>query len=176
MTYENTNRRALAFLVDGLIAYVVFVIVAQRLLFVPVRHLIFGADDWLRLGWNSELYTLLTISLPTWLYFALFERSSWQATPGKRLLKLKTLDQASGGRIGWLQATLRTLIKLMPWEIAHLTNSLPTPLWYDPDPGFRIGFLVAPLLIIIFVVVVAVTRKRQGLHDLVAKTVVVRKV
>ena len=41
-----------------------------------------------------------------WLYFACFESSSWQATPGKRLLGLRVAD-LTGARIGFGRATGR---------------------------------------------------------------------
>jgi uncharacterized RDD family membrane protein YckC len=168
-------RRASAYLLDALFVFLVFVVVSQIYFFVPLRHLIIGSEDWFRSGWNTEVYTLLTMSLPACLYFALFEISAWQATPGKRLLGLKTLDLTTRNRISLLQAIMRTLLKLLPWEIAHLTNNLPTPMWYDPDPGFRIGFIVVPLLVVIDIILVLVTQNRQSFHDWVAKTIVVTK-
>jgi uncharacterized RDD family membrane protein YckC len=141
---------------------------------VPIRQLLIDSENWFRSGWNAELYTLITISLPTWLYFSSFEASPWQATLGKRLLKLETLEKGSRDRLSFLQAFVRTLIKLAPWEIAHLTNNLPVPLWYDPDPGFRAGFILVPVLVVIYIVVAFVTPDRQSVHDLLAKTIVIR--
>lgn len=172
MKYTDIIRRAIAYLIDSLFVYVVFVVITQTFFFVPIRHLIIGSDDWFRSGWNAEVYTLITMSLPTWLYFTLFEASAWQATIGKRLLKLKTLDSMSGNRVTLFQAIVRMLIKLAPWEIAHLTNNLPIPMWYDPNPGFRIGFILVPVLITLSVISALVTQKRQSIHDLIAKTVV----
>jgi uncharacterized RDD family membrane protein YckC len=172
MRYASITRRSIAYLIDSLLVFVVFVVVAQRFLFVPVRQLVLGSDDWFRSGWNTELYTLLTISLPTWLYFTLSETSSWQGTIGKRLLRLRTLDAMGGERVPLGRAFLRTLLKLAPWEIAHLTNNLPVPMWYDPDPGFRIGFVVVPVLAVIYLIVASVTQHKQGPHDLAARTVV----
>jgi uncharacterized RDD family membrane protein YckC len=116
----------------------------------------------------------LTISLPIWLYFSFSEISAHQATLGKRLLKLKTLDRDSGKKVIFGQAILRTVVKLAPWEIAHLTNNLPIPMWYDPNPGFRIGFVMILLLITLYIILVFVNREEQSLHDLVAGTRVVR--
>jgi hypothetical protein len=171
MRYAGITRRSIAFLIDILLVFVVFVVIAQRFLFVPVRQLVIGSDDWFRSGWNTELYTLLTISLPTWLYFSLSETSSWQG-PRKRLLRLA--GWMGGLRVPLGLDFLRTLLKLAPWEIAHLTNNLPVPMWYDPDPGFRIGFIVVPLLAVIYLIVASVTQRKQG-RDL-RRTVVSRLV
>jgi uncharacterized RDD family membrane protein YckC len=142
---------------------------------VPIRQRLIGSEDWFRSGWNAELYTLITISLPTWLYFAFLEASPWQATVGKRLLKLETLEKGRRDRLSFLQAFIRTLIKLAPWEIAHLTNNLPVPLWYDPNPDFRAGFILVPLLLVIYIVVAFVTPDRQSVHDLLAQSLVIRR-
>ena len=173
MKYASIVRRVIAYLIDSVLVFVVFIMLTQTFFFGPVRPLVIGSENWFRSGWNTELYTLLTISFPTWLYFSLFEFSSWQATPGKRLLKLKTLDQLGGNRLTLFQAVIRTLVKLAPWEIAHLTNNLPVPMWYDPTPGFRIGFIVVPVLILFYVGLAFATQNKQSLHDLIAKTVVI---
>ena len=80
-----------------------------------------------------------------WVYFAIFESSKWQATPGKKLLGLKVTDLDSE-RIGFGRANARNLLKIPSFVI------------------FYIG-----------VIMVAFTRYSQGLHDLVAKTLVVKK-
>jgi uncharacterized RDD family membrane protein YckC len=114
--YTNLIRRSMAYLMDSLLVFAVFVVIAQTFFFVPLRGLVIGTDAWFESGWNTELYTLLTMSLPTWLYFSLSETSRWQATIGKHLLKLKTLSLVSGNGVTFPQAMLRTLIKLAPWE------------------------------------------------------------
>lgn|GEM_PF-538892 len=170
------SRRILAYLIDSLIAFLVFVLVAQLLVFVPLRHLLIGSEDWFRSGWNAQVYTLLTMSLPTWLYFALAEFSPWGATLGKRLFKLRTVTQATQGTMTLLQSLAHAMVKLLPWEVAHLANNLPAPMWYDPDPGFRIAFLLAPLLVSGYIALAFLTKERQSLHDLAAQTIVLSAV
>ncbi len=166
-------RRLAAYLIDCILVFTVFVIGLQYALFVPLRSLVLGTEDWFRSGWNTEIYTLLTISLPIWLYFILTEASPWRATLGKKLLKIQTLGTASRNRISILQSVIRTLIKLLPWELAHATNNLPTPMWSTADPGFRLGFALVPLLIMIYLLMTQFTRHKQGPHDLAARTEVV---
>jgi uncharacterized RDD family membrane protein YckC len=76
------------------------------------------------------------------LYCTLLESSTWQATVGKRTLGLKVTNRR-GERIGFARAAARFVTKLL----SALTLCL--------------GFLL-----------VAVTRRRQALHDLVAGTLV----
>ena len=173
MKTASILRRILAYLIDSLFAFLVFVVAAQLLVFVPLRPLLIGSEDWFRSGWNAQVYTLLTMSLPTWLYFALSEISPWGATLGKRLLKLRTVTKAAQGKISLLQSLARAMVKLLPWEVAHLANNLPVPMWYDPDPGFRLAFLLSPLLVSVYIALAFLTKERQSLHDLAAKTVVI---
>jgi len=158
------------------LVYFVFIVVTQNLIFVPIRQMISGSEQWFLSGWKTEIYTLLTISLPIWLYFGLCEISSWRATLGKRVLRLQTLDQVSHHRMTLGQTIIRTIIKMLPWEIAHLTNNLPVPIWYDPNPGFRFGFVLVPLLAAICLILVLITKNKQSLHYLIANTIVVRRV
>ena len=93
----------------------------------------------------QELVPLLGGFLVWWLYFALFETSSWQATPGKRALRLKVTD-VNGIHITFGRATARFTAKLL--SAAPLFGGFLLPVW---------------------------TRHKQALHDLVAGTLVVTR-
>lgn len=125
-------------------------------------------------GPQIERWVLLTVSLPTWLYFTLSERSKRQGTIGKQLLGLQVADIA-GQRISFGRALLRTMVKLAPWEITHLSLLLPTPLFQEDAPKFRPGLIVANLLLIAYIALVVVTPRKQSMHDLVARTVVLER-
>ena len=169
--YAGIIRRCGAYLVDCAVMTAAFVIL-QTFLFLPLRQRLVGSDEWLMAGGVPlEIYTLLTISLPTWLYFALSEQSSWQATIGKRVFNLVVTD-IGGRRIGFGRAMLRTIIKLLPWEVSHLTVNLPTSIMFDPEPKFRFGFLVVFALLVLYPALILLTRRRQSLHDLFTKTIV----
>ncbi|MEQ8767115.1 MAG: RDD family protein [Planctomycetota bacterium] len=163
--------RGFAYLLDCTIAFAVFAVV-QLFALLPLRESIGITDAWFHSGWNTELYTLLTISLPVWMYFALFE--SWRgATPGKRLSRIRVLDVWSGEGIGFGRALLRTLVKLLPWELAHLGNNLPEPMWYAEDPGLRVAFALSGLMLAVLIGSVLLSKSRRGLHDLAARSLVV---
>lgn len=87
----------------------------------------------------------LAASAAVWLYYALFESSSWQATPGKRALGLYVTDLA-GQRVSFARASGRFFAKI----ISRLT--------------LMIGFLMAGF-----------TERKQALHDMIAGTLVLRK-
>lgn len=87
---------------------------------------------------------LLLIELISWLYFAAFESSPWQATPGKKVLGLRVTD-LEGKRLGFIRASGRCFGKI----ISSLL--------------FGIGFLMAGF-----------TEKKQALHDMLAGCLVLR--
>jgi uncharacterized RDD family membrane protein YckC len=79
-----------------------------------------------------------------WLYEALLTSSSWQATLGKRVLQLKVTDEL-GNRIGFGRATGRFFAKILS------------------SMFFCIGFIM-----------VGLTDRKRGLHDMLAGTLVMR--
>ena len=95
-----------------------------------------------------------TLPPPNWLdlmlfvtqagYFALLESSRWQATLGKRLCRLRVTD-LHGDRI-----------------------SLPRPI------GRYFAKFLSALIVCIGFLMVGWTRRKQGLHDILAETLVVR--
>lgn len=90
------------------------------------------------------LYTILSIVI-TWLYFALMESSTKQATLGKMACGIVVTDM-NGKRISFGRATGRYFMKTFVSGI------------------LLIGYLMA-----------AFTQRKQALHDLVAKTLVLRR-
>jgi uncharacterized RDD family membrane protein YckC len=80
-----------------------------------------------------------------WLYYAGLEGSVWQGTIGKRVLRLVVTD-LYGHRIGFGRAT-----------------------------GRYFGKIPSALIVLVGFVMVAFTSRKQGLHDLIAGTVVVRQ-
>src|SRR5690625_6907242 len=58
------------------------------------------------------------ITLPVSLYFVLCECSKGQGTLGKRKVGIRVVD-GLGQRIGFSRSILRTVVKFLPWEIAH---------------------------------------------------------
>lgn len=83
-------------------------------------------------------------TLITWLYFTISESSPWQATIGKKLLGIRVTDEA-GNRIGFGRANGRYWSKI-----------------------------VSTLILCIGYIMVAFTEKKQGLHDKIAGTLVLK--
>jgi uncharacterized RDD family membrane protein YckC len=169
--YSVLFRRLAAYLVDILLlsaAVVVTQFGLEALTGGLPMHL-------LATGPRIEAWVWLSVSLPTYLYFALSESSVRQATPGKRLLGLHVTNMV-GKRIGFGQALLRTIVKLIPWEMTHLSLFLPTPILADGQGGFLPGLITANVLIVVYLAVVVITAGKRGVHDLVASTMVLPSV
>jgi uncharacterized RDD family membrane protein YckC len=174
---KRQERKTLAYsvLVHRLAAYLVDIL----LLFAAIVVTQFGLNALtgglpLRLfttGPRLEGWVWLSVSLPTYLYFALYESSARGATPGKRLLGLHVTDMA-GKRISFGRALLRTIMKLIPWEVTHLSLFLPSPIFLDGQGGFLPGLITANALIVVYLAVVVMTVGKQGIHDLMARTMV----
>ncbi len=100
----------------------------------------------------------IILGIAIWAYTALQESSRIQATLGKRVLGIKVTD-LGGSRIPLLTATFRS------W-----------PLWLPGLVGV-VGTLdaIAGLAALAACIVVAFTKRKQGLHDMMAKCLVVRR-
>ncbi len=96
------------------------------------------------LFWGTMLLVQLISIVFFWLYFALFESSSKQATWGKQLFGLHVTD-SQGQRISFARATGRTFAKIISYAILY------------------IGFMMAGW-----------TKEKCALHDFIAGTRVVK--
>lgn len=172
-TYANPFRRLLAYWIDMTLLYAV--LLALQFGFVALTGGV--VNNWIADQHNRILtwgWIFLTISLPMWLYFILNESSPRQATLGKSLLGLKVTDM-DGNRLTVATATWRTACKLAFFEIGHLSFLFPTPLFDEPEPSFRVGLVIVIALMAVYFAVTLVTPRHQSLHDLIVRTLVVRR-
>jgi len=107
---------------------------------------------WFLLGFRYSDWTggakdtgMLVGVVIAWIYFAGFESSAKQATLGKMVLRIKVTDM-EGNRIGFGTATWRHFGRIVSAGI------------------FFIGYIM-----------VAFNKKKQGLHDLIAGSLVLNK-
>jgi uncharacterized RDD family membrane protein YckC len=149
--YAGLGRRIVAFIVD-FILILLFDAVAvavlglfrglQNLYFFAVQHA--PVESITTEGTSAALfgsivasYGVVLIVIP-WLYYAGFESSKSQATPGKLLMRIVVTD-LEGNKASFARVTLRHFAKIISTLIIFL------------------GFLM-----------IGLTRKRQGLHDKIA--------
>lgn len=91
-------------------------------------------------------FIILLAFIGSWLYYALFESSSWQATPGKKVLNIFVTD-INGAPVTFGRASGRYFAKF-------ITQLIP----------LGIGYMLAGL-----------TERKQALHDMIASTLVLRR-
>jgi uncharacterized RDD family membrane protein YckC len=142
--YAGFWLRAVAYLFDTIIISFVLGFAAS---FYPDAFLKFPDATKISLTALPQLTRLaIGIMIPVvWLYYVLFEISDWQATPGKRAVKIYVTD-LNGRRLSFGRATLRHFSKM----ISGLT--------------FLVGYFLAGF-----------TAKKQALHDILAGCLVLRR-
>ena len=114
---------------------------------------------------------LLNFSLPAWVYFAVSDASAGGATFGKRWFGLRVSGE-DDRRVDAMQALGRTALKLLPWELVHLSafGLAATTDHLSIEQGA--GLILANALVIAYLACMVVTRGRRSVHDLVIGTVV----
>lgn len=128
--YASVNSGIGAYAVGALILFIAFPIILRAICGF-VLYLTIGLD-WMQNGFLFWLYIFTVVSIPFWLYYSLLESSTRQVTFGMRLFGLQVAD-IEGKRISFGRALLRTIIKLLPFELNHLVLFLPTPIWGEPE-------------------------------------------
>lgn len=154
MMYAGFWLRFVAYLIDSVVVSVAFVVVLVFLavftgLGAALRniHSDEAPEEIIALIGVAFILAFVGIAvIGTWLYHALMESSSWQATLGKKALDLAVTDM-EGRRITFGRASGRHFAKIISGLI---------PL--------AIGYIVAGF-----------TEKKQAVHDLIASCLVVRK-
>lgn len=143
--YAGFWLRLLAWIIDRLVLSAAFLLVLMPLVPVFFRHRPFEHSMH---GPVTAVLTLWFIAVQlvgVWLYYALFESSSWQATPGKRALGLFVTDM-QGRRISFARAT-----------------------------GRYFGKYISAAILFIGYFMIAFTERKQALHDMLADCLVLRR-
>jgi uncharacterized RDD family membrane protein YckC len=156
VAYAGFWLRFVAYLIDGIISCFAFVILLIPLFVLTgagaalgkiISEGDIGDEMGAFLGAGFILGFFGIILVVSWLYYALSESSSWQATPGKKILNLKVTDLA-GRPITFARASGRYFAKI-------ITGMIP----------LAIGYIMAGF-----------TEKKQAIHDMIASCLVLRKV
>ncbi len=142
--YAGFWLRAVAFMIDTLILSVPFTICA---ILYPDKLMVFPEEGapLLQAFPHFTVIGFLLLFFVMWIYYAFFESSTWQATPGKRLLKLYVVDM--NGR----------------------------PLTFARASGRYLGRKVSDLTFLVGYIVAGFTQKKQALHDLLSGCLVLRR-
>jgi uncharacterized RDD family membrane protein YckC len=150
VAYAGFWLRLVAFLIDAIVLHFVFTIVTWPFIAsMGIRGIMRGriptSPDELIPLMRGLFHLFLIRTVLNWLYYALLESSAWQATLGKKALGLEVTDM-QGMRISFGRATGRFFAKIISGIILF------------------IGFIMAGF-----------TERKQALHDMIAGTLVIRK-
>ncbi len=109
--YAGFWLRAVAFLIDNLIMGLVFTILIAS---DPAAFLVNPDLTSMQVRMVPPFTPLgfLVIYLMMWVYFTAFEASAWQATPGKRILRIYVAD-AHGRPLTLSRAALRNVARMI---------------------------------------------------------------
>ena len=123
----------------------------------------------------SDLLTFVTLVLPVILYFTLQESSPRQATWGKRKVGLRVAT-ATGASLSKGQAFVRSLVKFLPWQLAH-TSIYHIPGWpsamTQPTPWVTAGLVLVWVLVGANLASLLLTKTHRTLYDWLAGAFVV---
>jgi uncharacterized RDD family membrane protein YckC len=121
-------------------------------------------------------FSILTLPVGLFLYFS--EAGPWHATLGKRKARIKVVS-TDGSWATRKQIAVRTVVKLIPWELSHAFIWQMQYVFYkhgyeaEVPAWIFVGLNVATLLAMAYVVLVVVRKDRRSVHDFVAGTKVV---
>ena len=123
---------------------------------------------------SGQIAGFLIVTVPVSLYFILFESSAWQATWGKRRKGLQVTG-TDGAGLTILRASSRTLLKFIPWELAHICIWQISFAGPEPSPIITVGFVLVWILVGVNIVSLWISPTHQTLYDWLTGTYVVRQ-
>jgi uncharacterized RDD family membrane protein YckC len=165
LLYADVPNRVIALIVDGIALTVVgFVLSLMFGGLVAEGGAIDGSGDGLQVG--PFLVVAVLQAVISLAYFGVGWKT-FHGTPGMRMLGLRIGDELEGGEIGWRVAVFRWLLLGVPWILAGFAVIVPDAV------GLVLSALGAAWLLLLLYTM-AQSPSKQGLHDRVAHTIVVR--
>jgi uncharacterized RDD family membrane protein YckC len=125
----------------------------------------------------GDLIAFLILVLPVILYFTLQESSSRQSTWGKRKWRLLVVN-GKGERLTFGRAFIRSLLKFLPWQIAHtcLFHWHGWPLApAEPTLLVLVGFGLVYLLVGLYIASALITKDHRTPYDWAAGSYVIER-
>jgi len=170
-------RRLAAYALDCVVLFGGLLLLQAAL--IPINPILaMQRDGRVFTGAQLHLWVFATATIPFLLYFAISIASSRQATPAMRWLRIRVEGVGDGGipvSIG--RALVRTAVLLLPFEINHTVMfQMSSTSAGGPGLAAWMGIAAVWVLLAIYVGTAVLTRRRQSVHDLMARTVVVEAV
>lgn len=111
--------------------------------------------------------------LPVWVYLTATEAGPHQATWGKRRTHLRVVGADGELRPRLLQVVIRNGVKLLPWQLAHVSVAR-VIVGADAPATIALTYALAVLIPVVSIVLAWRSPGQRALHDHVAGTLVVR--
>jgi uncharacterized RDD family membrane protein YckC len=167
LVYGEVTGRFIAIIVDGILVVVVSGIlqVVAGLVFGPAIHLTPVTTDVGDINYATVLIGAVIGIVVSFAYFVVLWTRQ-RATLGMRVLALEVVSDRDGGSLVTDRATLRWLVLFGPFALSQA-------FWPLPGIGQLIG-LASIAWAAVLLVTTAMSPTRQGLHDRVAHTLVVK--
>ena len=89
-------------------------------------------------------------------------------------MKLAVVD-IERKRISFRKSFLRTILKLFPWEIAHVGVIFPTPLYFSQNADIRFATVLGIILFAVYSLSILIDSGRQAVYDKLLRTRVIIK-
>jgi uncharacterized RDD family membrane protein YckC len=141
--FANHGGRLIAYIVDGIIQFVIFAVITFVLAVIGFGA---AANDATALAGVAFIVWLVVAFLVSIVYFPYFWASGGGSTPGMRLFHLRVVRDHDGGRVSWPIA----IVRWVGFIIDNIVFGLP------------IGLLW-----------ILIDKRRRAWHDLIAGTVVI---
>lgn len=122
----------------------------------------------------KDALAFFTLILPVILYFTLQEGSPRRGTRGKRKAGICVVN-ANGGTLNKLQAFVRSLVKFLPWQIAHTSiYQIKEVVPGGPSEPFDIArFVLVYVLVGIYIASALISKKHRTPYDWAAGSYVI---
>jgi uncharacterized RDD family membrane protein YckC len=165
--------RLAAWMLDYVVIFAYLIVLTAASIWLPGASVLSSA---FRRPISAELVGFLTLTGPVILYFALTEASAWQATLGKRALRIVVVGPG-GNRLPLARAIVREAIRFLPWEMAHaLIWPLALAPHVEPPPVTIGGFAVVYLLLFMYLVSLFVGSQHRTIYDRISGSRVMRTI
>jgi len=152
--------RALAFLIDIGILFLFGFLVAILLILVlgtPITP------------FQTYIRTILSFSIPVWIYSIGNDFSKSGSTLGKKIMKIHVITLKQD-RLKLHQAILRNAIKLIPWEMVHLTFFGLSEGWSSFSIVQMILVIITYVIIFLYIIVMIKSKGTKAIHDYASHT------
>jgi len=165
--YASFRKRLKAFAFDYLLILTYIIVLASVNFGIILRgRMLEDISPLLASPLAKDAIAFLTLILPVILYFTLQEGSIRQGTWGKRKAGIRVVN-ANGGTLTKMQAFVRSLVKFLPWQIAHTSIYQIQEVVPGGEVGpFNItGFVLVYVLVGIYIAAVFISKKRRTPYD-----------